>query len=236
MARPLILLNCSHRKRYGRDVQFWDGAYSDAVFAAGGEPLVACCIADQDHIRRLLRMAHGVVLVGSDDMPPAWYGQKKHPRTKVMTPRRAAFDRLFGSALLESRLPVLAVCGGLQLLNVLSGGSLIQHLPASTIHRGSHKEPKTHTVRIKRGTHLRRILGRATLSVNSFHHQGVDEVGEGFLVSARSEDGVVEGLETPDGRIICVQWHPEREEEGGPTRSALFGWLVEAAEKKCRNR
>ncbi len=232
--RPLILLNCSHRKRYGRDVQFWDGAYSDAVFEAGGEPLVTACIADGDHIRRLVAMADGFVLVGSDDIPPNWFGQKKHRRTKVMTPRRAAFDRLLAQALLASCAPVLAVCGGLQLINVIAGGTLIQHLESCDIHRGTNKEAKHHRLKVKTATHLRRILKVASCEVNSFHHQAVDTVGQGLRVSAVSEDGVVEGLETPDGRIVCVQWHPEREDDKGVTKSALFGWLVETAQKSRR--
>jgi len=233
--RPLILLNCSHRRRYGRDVQFWDGAYSDAVFEAGGEPLVTACIADADHIKRLVAIADGFVLVGSDDIPPKWFGQKRHRRTRVMTSRRAAFDRLLAQTLLASNVPVLAVCGGLQLINVVAGGTLIQHLESCDIHRGTSREAKHHFLKVKPATHLHRILKTTSCEVNSFHHQAVDTVGRELCVSAVSEDGVVEALETPDGRIVCVQWHPEREEDKGVTKSALFGWLVETAQKSCRN-
>jgi len=234
--RPLILLNCSHRRRYGRDVQFWDGAYSDAVFEAGGEPLVTACIADPDHVKRLVAMADGFVLVGSDDIPPRWFGQKRHRRTRVMTSRRAAFDRLLAQTLLASSLPVLAVCGGLQLINVVAGGTLIQHLQSCDIHHGTSRQPKHHPLNIKPATHLHRILKKTSCEVNSFHHQAVETVGQGLRVCAVSEDGVVEGLETPDGRIVCVQWHPEREEGKGVTKSALFGWLITTAQKLRRNR
>ena len=233
--RTLILLNCSHRRRCRRDVQFWNGAYSDAVFEAGGEPLVTACIADPDHIRRLVAIADGFVLVGSDDIPPNWFGQKRHRRTRVMTSRRAAFDKLLAQTLLAAGVPTLAVCGGLQLINVIAGGTLIQHLESCDIHRGTSKEAKHHLLKVKPATHLHRILKVTYCEVNSFHHQAVDTIGRGLRVSAVSEDGVVEGLETPDGRIVCVQWHPEREEGKGVTKSALFGWLVETAQKSHRN-
>lgn len=234
MMRPLILLNCSHKRRQGRDIHFWDAAYTEAVFDAGGEPLLISPIINISYIERIISMAAGFVLIGSDDIPPEWYGQKKNPRTKVMTKKRAKFDRILGEALLHANMPILAVCGGMQLLNVLAGGTLIQHLPRCDIHRGTLKEKKEHIIKIRKETNLQKIIGEREVLVNSFHHQGVDKVGECFVVSAWSEDGVVEGLETADGRMICVQWHPEREGREGRTRSALFGWLVETA-KKNRN-
>ena len=231
--RPVVALNCNWTRAGGRPRLIGDSRYSDAVFDAGGEPVVAGCIAEDAYVERLLALADGVVLVGSDDLDPRLYGEtRSHPKTVRMHRRRQAFDLAFGKAALRSGKPILGVCGGLQLVNVLMGGSLWQHLETADAHKGPKKDPRRHPIEIAAGTHLARILGAGETVVNSFHHQGVRRVADGLRVSARAPDDVLEGLETADGRVVLVQWHPEREVEG--TREALFGWLVEAARRGFR--
>lgn len=157
----------------------------------------------------------GLVLTGGGDINPLLYGQGVNGSEDVDEDR----DRLELDALaraLAADLPVLAICRGVQLLNVAHGGSLIQHLTASDVHQkrcpgcemGRH--PAAHSVEVAAGTRLAGISGAGTQEVNSRHHQAAERVGDGLIVSARSTDGVIEGLERAGGKfVVGVQWHPE---------------------------
>ena len=139
------------------------------------------------------------------------------------------------SRALERDVPTLAICRGFQLLNILRGGDLVQHLPESVGHEG-HREQlgrfSEHGVEVKEGTRLAAILGGRHDSVQSSHHQGVGRVGHGLVETAWAADGSLEGLEDPDKRFaIAVLWHPEMEED-----KRLFEALVDEARLYARNR
>lgn len=158
----------------------------------------------------------GLVLTGGTDINPARYGQPRSPETEDPDDARDALELRALEAAFAARLPLLAICRGMQLFNVAHGGTLVQHLPSADLHsqnmpdaeRGSH--PSAHAVRVAHDTRLAAIVGEGELAVNSRHHQAVDLAGEGLVVSAVSTDGVIEALERPDQQFaLAVQWHPE---------------------------
>jgi putative glutamine amidotransferase len=152
--------------------------------------------------------------MGGTDVNPDLYGEDAAPETDEPDDDRDAIELWLLADALSRNLPILAICRGMQLLNVAHGGTLIQHLQPVEKHQGL----TTHPIKIVPGTILSRIAG-ARLDVNSRHHQAVGKVGGGLLVSARSEDGVIEAIELPDKPfVVGVQWHPEDQ----PEHLALF--------------
>ena len=212
--------------------------YIDAVAEAGGIPiLLPPCEAT---FAESLGVVDGLLLSGGDDYDPAAYGQPPHPTLDPMPCRRHRADLALARAALEGHLPVLGICGGLQLLNIVLGGDLIQDIadlvPGAIHHRGSREHPTEHTVRIEPGTRLAGLLGGGPIPVNSYHHQSAGRLGAGLRVAATAADGVVEAVEGeggPAGRfLLAVQWHPEREPR--PQSRPLFEGLVEAARRWSR--
>ncbi|HEY2602199.1 MAG TPA: gamma-glutamyl-gamma-aminobutyrate hydrolase family protein [Thermoleophilaceae bacterium] len=207
--------------------------YVRAVEAAGGVPVVLPPLAAAA-IPGLLGQLSGICLSGGPDLDPATYGGARHPELGPTEPGADLFELELARAAWRRGLPILAICRGMQLLNVARGGTLIQHLPervgGQIQHRQEHAAHSvTHSTAITRGSRLRELMGAATVSVNSFHHQAVDRVGTDLRVVAKSVDGVVEGLEAPAKPFVLgVQWHAEclvhRSEH-----AALFDAFVSAA-------
>jgi anthranilate synthase component 2/putative glutamine amidotransferase len=227
--RPLIGISTYREQaRWG----FWDvpavllpASYADAVASAGGEPvLLPTGSVTADVVARL----DGLVLAGGADVDPARYGEEPGEHTTVTRPDRDASELAVLQAALDRDLPLLAICRGMQLLNVVLGGTLLQHLPdvpGTEPHQlglGLYAERK---VRTAPGTALDALIG-PTATVNCHHHQALDRIASALTPSAWADDGVVEGVEA-DGRRFClaVQWHPETSED-----RRLFSGLVAAAE------
>jgi putative glutamine amidotransferase len=208
-------------------------AYTDAVLAAGGLPILLPHAAES--AGAYLAMLDGLVVTGGDfDVPPELYGEVRRPACGASRPERTAFEKDLLEAALAARLPVLGVCGGMQLLNVVRGGTLFQDLVADAGLKGHEQPPPkdvpSHDVVVVAGTQLAGAVGAGPLAVNSTHHQAVREPGQGVLVSARAFDGVIEGIELPDLRFaVGVQWHPEATFRRDPRHAALYGALVAAA-------
>jgi len=168
------------------------------------------------------------VFSGGIDIDPTAYGAERHPETDPAQEHRDAGELALLARALERDMPTLAICRGFQLLNVVRGGDLVQHLPESVGHEG-HREVlgrfSEHPVELKEGTRLASILGKHHDSVQSSHHQGVGRVGDGLVETAWAEDGTLEGLEDPEKRFaVAVLWHPEMEED-----KRLFFALVDEA-------
>jgi gamma-glutamyl-gamma-aminobutyrate hydrolase PuuD len=157
----------------------------------------------------------GLMLMGGTDVNPARYGEARLPVTEDPDDARDLLElRLIGEAL-ERDLPILAICRGMQVLNVQHGGSLIQDIAGHVQPKGD-KSLNAHAIEIVAGTKLAGIAGGLKSQVNSRHHQAVARVGEGLVVSARAEDGVIEGLERTDKKfVVGVQWHPENQVDWG---------------------
>ena len=208
--------------------------YVRAVEEAQGLPLVLAPGRPED-APELLDRLDGLVLSGGGDVDPSLYGEDPHPNLGRVTPERDAFELALCREALRRRLPVLAICRGQQVLNVATGGTLVQDIPSELAGSVDH-DPESerwataHPVKILPGTRLREILGTETVAVNSFHHQAVKELGQGLVVSARSEDGVIEGIELPAQPFaVGVQWHPEAFWDHGRAFQPLFEALVRAS-------
>jgi putative glutamine amidotransferase len=223
--------------RLGREYYEVPEEYVRSVIRAGGVPVLVAQTAPGAAADRLLDGLDGLLFSGSADLDPRRYGERRHPRATRLHPDKEASDvRLIRKALARD-MPILGVCGGLQLLNVALGGSLIQDIPSqirgALPHRADREAPRAdHAVLIRPGSLLRRILRVRRLGVNSSHHQAVHALGRGLRECARSRDGLVEAVESAAHRFaLGVQWHPERLGRRRLHRR-LFGALVRAASRR----
>lgn len=191
--------------------------YAASVQAAGGLPLLLPTLADPDCIEAYIDRLDGLLLSGGDaDVDPARFGEDPVRELRLITPDRDEMEiELFNRAW-DRDLPVLAICRGIQVVNVAAGGSLIQDIPSQVADaighypRGMDMHLLYHTVALEPGSRLHRIFKKTELRVNSFHHQSVRTVAPGFRVSAHTSDGVIEAIEAPDKRFaVGIQWHPE---------------------------
>lgn len=216
--------------------------YTDAVAGGGGAPVVIPVLQEEPRLRAIVDRLDGLVFSGGADHDSQLYGEEPHPKLGRLNPRRAAFEVLLARIALEKKdLPVLAVCGGMQLLNVVSGGTLFQDLESQHGGDVSHAQNApydypTHTISVKGRTRLHGILHESKIRVNSFHHQAVKKLAQRFSATATSPDGLVEAYEDPKVPFLLgVQWHPEAMWDQGP-HGKLFSALVEAARSQTEER
>ncbi len=206
--------------------------YCAAVIEAGGLP-VLLPHEPAEAEAYLARIDALLVTGGAFDLDPALFGATTRHATVRTKDRRTAFEAAITRGALARDLPLLGICGGQQLLNVVLGGTLIQHIPDEVENALAHEQPNPrheagHPVALQGGSLLQTICGAMELPVNSAHHQAVKAVGPGVTVSAVAPDGVVEGIEAPDYRFcLGVQWHPEY--AVSPGDSAIFRAFVAAA-------
>ena len=205
------------------DLHFSD--YPRSIAAAGGLPVELTRDAD---VEGVIERLDGLVLSGGADLDPALYGQEPEKNLQVPEVDRDEWEMELFRAARKREMPILAICRGLQLVNVAFGGTLVQHVE---LEDGSgHPQwnvdghTATHEVHVTPDTMTATLLP-SVWAVNSLHHQTVETVGDGLTVSATAPDGVVEALETPDGDLLAVQWHPELLAAPDPT----FVWLVRQA-------
>ena len=209
--------------------------YIRSVERGGGLPLVLAPGVAAD-APDLLERIDGLVLSGGSDIDPALYGEAPHPKLGAVFRERDDFELALAREAVARDRPILAICRGHQVLNVALGGTLVQDIPSEVLGDTTHdarseRWERAHDVRILHGTRLGAILGRETVAVNSFHHQAVERLGEGLVISAYSSgDNLIEGIEMPDRRfVIGVQWHPESFWNRADGFGALFQGLVAAA-------
>jgi len=201
-------------------------AYAAAVAENGGVPVVLPTIDDERILQSYLEVLDGLVLVGGDDIPPAAYGEQPDKTVQPLTKERYEFERKLIARWLASGKPLLGVCLGMQFTNVVSGGTMIQDIPAEIGTKVNHRA--YHRVQIEAPSILADILGAKEAMVLSSHHQAVDDLGRDLRPITHSEDGVVEALERTDGRFgLFVQWHPESMTDL-VHRNAIYGALVRA--------
>lgn len=242
MSRPLVAVagRIAAAGRVSRsEISFAGRVYLDAVIRAGGEPLtLSPRELRHDEAVDLLSGFGALVLMGGSDVDPNLYGQHRQPHVYGVNHEQDHFEMALVRAAIELKLPTLAVCRGIQLVNVALGGTLIQHIGdigdiAGLVEHAPGKFPAgqdyvLHDVEVVPRTKLSKALGATDVRVASFHHQGIDEVGKGLKVVARSADGLVEGLEhTGSGQwLIGVQWHPEDTAAIDPHQQSLYDALV----------
>jgi len=231
--KPAIGLNCDLALHDARPkLEIWQ-SYTAAVELAGGTPVLLPVSDNPAHIDEQLDIVDGLVLIGGKDYDPELYGAARHEKTEAVHPARQFYDLELARAAIRRKVPILAICGGCQLVNIVCGGDLTQHLPdilgAGDPHTGKPEE-LVHEIDIEPGSMLARIVGTERMAVNSTHHQAAKKIGGGLQVVARSPGGVIEALESKgDAFLLCVQWHPERLAADHPRHLALIAALVEAS-------
>ena len=181
----------------------------------------------------------GLLLPGGADVDPGLYGQEREEKTGKPNPQRDYLEPLLIGAFLNAGKPIFCICRGCQVLNVYFGGTLTQDITGLQKYRHMDflsRARYAHPLKVRDGTLLASCLGAAVIQVNSMHHQAIEQVGEGLIVSGRSADGFVEAVEYPgSGFCLGVQWHPEHMSRRDALQQTLFDRFVEAAEKEARN-
>lgn len=240
MRQPVIGVTCGRREDQFQ--AFINVAYLEAVAAAGGIPVVLPPLEPRgpegpaEAAAAMLGRVDGVLLSGGDDVDPQQFGAEPDPGLGWVDPDRDLLELALAREALRLRKPMLAICRGMQVLNVAAGGDLHQDLGAVARLQHSQRAPRwhaSHGVTVQPGSFLARLLGvgNEPLSVNSFHHQAVNRVAPRFRVVAEAKDGVVEAIELEEEGHFClgVQWHPEHMVGRWPVQRRLFEGLVEAA-------
>ena len=241
--RPLIGISCGG----SATMTTLKTTYSDAVRLAGGVPVLIPILRDSATVSELVRRLDGVILSGGEDIDPQYFGEEHLPELGTVNAPRDTFDVLLIRTALRQEKPLLGICRGEQVLNVVLGGTLWQdipsQIPSSELHH-RQEEPSTvatQVITIDPSSRLAVILGVSEIAVNSHHHQAVKALAPGLIVTARTEDGVVEAYESIPGapdpygkplqdRILAVQFHPETfSQAGDPTFLKIFQDLVRRA-------
>lgn len=216
--------------------------YVAAVERVGCTPLMLTPAHCDESVSDVLDIAHGLMLTGGEDIDPALYGQERHPRLMQTCRARDDAELSILRQALERDLPVLAICRGLQLVNVAFGGTLYQDIPTQlggdlTHEQNAPVNDRWHDARVDPDSLLGQVLGVHDLHINSFHHQAIEQLAEGLKANAWAEDGLIEGAESPSHRwLLGVQWHPERGEaevlrdRREPDRRLFWAFAKEAGE------
>ncbi len=213
--------------------------YSEAVQAAGGVPVHISLIPDAEYISSVMDGLDGILLPGSDsDVDPARYQTDPHPNLGSVHPIKDQTDVLVLEQIELRKMPLLAICFGMQILNVTRGGRLVQdiqsQLPAAIKHQqGLPRDHRSHAIRIEQGSALSELAESETAFVNSHHHQAIDTVGRDLIATAWTSDGITEAMEdSREDRFVCaVQWHPEIGWRDDPLSQRIFRKFVDAAER-----
>ncbi len=234
MREPERIRHDPHSEPAGRELAL-GLTYPDAIRRAGAVPVVIPPL-DEAAIEPLLDGLWGLCLSGGPDLQPSAYGADPHPELGPTEPHLDVFEIALVRAAEAREMPVLAICRGMQVLNVAHGGTLYQHLPDEPGTDLPHRKANLgdpvvmHEVLVEPDSLLALSMGTERVVVNSYHHQAPRRVGEGLRRVAWTEDGIVEGLEVPDAEFLLgVQWHPEADET-----SRLIGALVEHAAARVR--
>ncbi len=211
--------------------------YSEALAAAGGAPVHISLIPNSDYIDSVVEDLDGILLPGSDtDVDPLRYGQQPHRELGTVQAIKDQTDLLVIDAAERKRIPLFAICFGIQILNVSRGGTLIQDIrsqvPEAIKHeQGRPQERPSHTIRLLENTRLSGVAGGLDAVVNSHHHQAIESVGADLIATAWTTDGVIEAIEDPrpDRFVMAVQWHPELGWETDGLSQRLFRRFVDEA-------
>jgi putative glutamine amidotransferase len=233
--KPRIGITLELSEKGGKRTSFLDLAYAECVKGAGGIPMHFPPLPSDEFIGRIIPLIDGLVLTGGADLNPSYYREEVSAPVVLSPDQRTDFDLSLLKAVLNADKAILAICHGMQLVNVFLGGSLYQDLPSQVPGAMEHREgkdsiPARHAVTVEPRSRLAEIMaGIPQLEICSTHHQAVKDLGKNLRVVARAPDGIIEGIELPGHpKVIGVQWHPEKDPQSEATRR-LFGALVEAA-------
>ena len=227
MPKPLIGLTSYPRDEQDRFTI--PARYIEAVERAKGIPAVMP--PTTDNLDGLFEKYDGIVLTGGADVCPSEYGGRHHESVYGVNKERDKYELALARALAEQRMPTLAICRGIQVFNVALGGTLVEHIPneygESISHRDENFDHVMHAISIDPSSRLASIVGATDISSPSFHHQSVRVPAPGFKVCAKSDDGVIEAIESDEHpNIIAIQWHPEYVAEKDPIQQGIFDQLI----------
>lgn len=232
--KPIIGI-ISNATKEDRGVFKTNATYIKRIKESGGLPFIIPSNIDLEDCKQIIQQIDGLLIPGGGDIVPELFGEETHPL--VVSARRA--DDLFEIKLVELAKeyskPIIGICRGAQIINVAFGGTLYQDIPSQykneICHRQSeyNRDEPIHKVYLEENSYIMKILGKSTIGVNSFHHQSVKDIGEGLNVAGRAADGVIEAIESENGMIIGLQWHPERLTTKYEEFKDLFVYFI----KKC---
>lgn len=209
--------------------------YTEAVWAAGGEVILIPANPDKSNCAQIVSMLDGLIAPGGPDVDPDLYGEAVLPECGAFCRYEDEYDMELIREAVKQGKPVLAICRGMQVVNVLYGGTLYQDIPAQFGKEIQHSRVVKgieiyHEATLEEESHLAKILGAwEGIKVNSSHHQAVKDLAEGFRIVGRAPDGTVEAMENEDASIFCVQWHPERMQDMEMYRKLFVDFI-----QKCR--
>lgn len=213
--KPKILTVAYNNPSVEHDIYQVNTTYVDAIRRAGGVPVVGVVTGDIYEIKSLVSMCDGLLLPGGEDIDMLLFGEEPHRNVNTVIRDRDIFElELFREAR-EQQKPILGICKGLQIITMATGGRLYQDIDTELEGIGCHKQSDTirteyiHSVILDKGSKLYELYATDKIQVNSYHHQAVKSIGEGMKITAKSVDGVIEAIESQDGMVIGVQWHPE---------------------------
>lgn len=233
--RPVIGISCSWSETEASVLN----TYLNSVMMAGGLPVIIPLTADSEILAAQLENVDALVMTGGEDFDPLTFGQEPAQGLAGVVPQRDQYDLTLIKAAAQG-LPILAVCRGLQGVNIAFGGTLYQDIPSTYPAKYiKHRQTSpgkfgSHTITIEPDSELSKILGTQKTVVNSLHHQAIDKLAPGFKVTARATDGIIEAIEKMDGAapILCVQFHPEGMTNGGDKEMLkIFQYIVNQANK-----
>jgi putative glutamine amidotransferase len=239
--RPVIGIPCYAAERAGNNRPIFGNnrSYVQAVLRAGGAPILLPPVEDEDVLAALRPRLDGLLLSGGGDLDPTYYGAQALPETDVPDRARDYTEVQLTRWALKDELPILGICRGMQVINVVLGGTLVQDIPLQRPDAASHNyaprpgDTIAHHLRVHADSRFAAIVGTAHPAANSFHHQALEKLGAGVETVAWAEDGLAEAIEAPEYPfVVAVQYHPEALDPADVPSQRLFSAFVEA----CRER
>jgi len=247
--KPLVGITCSRRivegwapDSPGDTIDYTFEEYSKAIRYCGGAPVLIPIAQSRETLQRILGQLNGLLLSGGPDIHPRSYREKPLPELGEVDEDLDRMELEIAKMAFQTNLPILAVCRGIQVLNVSRGGTLYQDIPTQVQDSVNHlqnldKTIQTHTIRIEGKTILHRIFRKTEIWVNGKHHQAIKDLAPDFVISARARDGIIEAIEHPSKPFVLgVQWHPEGTWEKDLYSKKLFRAFVRATINPMRKK
>ncbi|MED3564034.1 gamma-glutamyl-gamma-aminobutyrate hydrolase family protein [Bacillus xiapuensis] len=243
MKKPVIGITTSYVKHNDNmEGVYIHHDYHRAVERAGGIPLLLPAVKDEEAIQRYVELCDGIIMSGGEDVDPQFFGKSPHVKIGFFRTERDEFEIRLYHYYSKTKKPIFGICRGIQLINVACGGTLLQDIP-SVKDREAHLHEQTiprplpfHQVKLEKNSWIAGVWGKETMFVNSLHHQAIEKLGGGLVITALADDGIIEAVEGKDHPyLIAVQWHPESMSEKHPEMQELFNQLVQASKYPYNN-